>query len=127
MDIIQITVVGIIGTILIMTIKKESPGIAVLMSIAVGVIIFLAVTAKVSAVADMLFEITEKMDLDIKYVGLILKIIGIAYISQFGAQICADAGQGSIASKIELAGKIMIMTISAPVLLSLIDLITDLI
>ncbi len=48
-----------------------------------------------------------------------LKVTGIAYLAQFGMQLCIDAGQSSIASKIELAGKIMIMIISAPVLISL--------
>ena len=55
-----------------------------------------------------------------------LKITGIAYLSQFGMQICADAGEGAIAAKIELAGKILIMTVSAPILLAVLDVVMGL-
>ena len=68
----------------------------------------------------------SKSNIDIKYVDIVLKIIGIAYISQFASQICSDAGENSIASKIEFAGKVIIMVISAPVLMSLIEMIMNL-
>ena len=58
---------------------------------------------------------------------IVLKVTGIAYLAQFGMQLCNDAGQTSIAGKIELAGKIMMMVVSAPVLLSLLDVVMGLI
>ena len=53
---------------------------------------------------------------NLMYLETILKIIGIAYIAEFGAQITRDAEQNAIASKIELGGKIMILTIAIPIL-----------
>ena len=50
------------------------------------------------------------------YFGIVLKVIGIAYLSQFASQLCADAGEGAVAAKIELAGKALIMAVSIPVL-----------
>jgi len=55
----------------------------------------------------------------------ILKIIGIAYIAEFGAEVCKDAGEGAIASKIELAGKVIIIVLAAPIITSLLDLIVE--
>ncbi|HCX49180.1 MAG TPA: stage III sporulation protein AD, partial [Bacillus sp. (in: Bacteria)] len=57
------------------------------------------------------------------YVETLLKIIGIAYIAEFGAQITKDAGQGAIASKIELAGKILILVMAIPILTVVIETI----
>ena len=57
----------------------------------------------------------------------VLKVIGIAYLTQFGAQLCADAGEGTVAAKIELAGKILMMTAAAPVLIGLLELVMGLV
>jgi stage III sporulation protein AD len=57
------------------------------------------------------------------YFTSVLKITGIAYISEFGAEICRDAGEGAIASKIEMAGKVIIIALAIPVITSLIDLV----
>lgn len=75
----------------------------------------------------MLQTIAQNANINMVYVQTILKIIGIAYIAEFGAQIAKDAGQGAIASKIELAGKILIMVIAIPILTSIIEMILSMI
>lgn len=123
MDIIQIAVIGIVSSVLAITIKKETPQLGILISIVVGTIIFIAIIPKLSAVMSMITKITDNIDIDLTYISVVLKIIGIAYISQFSSQICIDAGESAIASKIELAGKVLIIVVSAPILLGLVDLI----
>lgn len=75
----------------------------------------------------MLEVIAVNAKVNIVYVETILKIIGIAYIAEFAAQITKDAGQGAIASKIELAGKILILAMAIPILSVLIETIIKLI
>lgn len=75
----------------------------------------------------MLEKIAVNAKVNIVYVETILKIIGIAYIAEFAAQITKDAGQGAIASKIELAGKILILAMAIPILTVLIETIIQLI
>jgi stage III sporulation protein AD len=74
----------------------------------------------------MLERLATNANLNMMYVETILKIIGIAYIAEFGAQITKDAGQGAIASKIELAGKIMILVMAIPILTIVIETIITL-
>lgn len=68
----------------------------------------------------MLERLAVNADLNMIYVKTILKIIGIAYIAEFGAQITKDAGQGAIASKIELAGKVLILLMAIPIITAII-------
>lgn len=75
----------------------------------------------------MLEVMAVNAKVNIVYVETILKIIGIAYIAEFAAQITKDAGQGAIASKIELAGKILILAMAIPILTVLIETIIQLI
>ncbi|QIB26005.1 stage III sporulation protein AD [Caloranaerobacter azorensis] len=123
MEIIQIVGIGIIATILAVLLKQERPEISLQISIVTGLIIFIFVISKLSYVIKVLSNLAQRIDIDFIYFSTILKIIGIAYIAEFGAQISRDAGEETIASKIELAGKILIMALSVPILLAVLDLI----
>lgn len=82
---------------------------------------------QVFEVISMLERIAINANVNMVYVETILKIIGIAYIAEFGAQITKDAGQGAIASKIELGGKILILAMAIPILTVIIETIIRLI
>jgi len=123
MDIAQIVVVGIISVILIIAIRKQNAEFALLISIMSSIIIFFMIMPILGQAVDLLKDIAGLMDTNVQYIGLILKIIAIAYIAEFGAQICTDAGESAVASKIELAGKVLILITSAPVMYGLVNLI----
>lgn len=74
----------------------------------------------------MLEKLALNANVNMMYVETILKIIGIAYIAEFGAQITKDAGQGAIASKIEMTGKILIMVMAIPILTVIIETVIGL-
>lgn len=123
MEILQIVSLGIVATILIMLLKKDRPEIAVLISIVAGIAIFILSVSKLSAILELLNTFTQKVDIDTRYISTLFKIIGIAYVAEFGAEVCKDAGEASIAAKIELAGKVIIAALAFPIIASLLDLI----
>ena len=118
MGILQITVIAILSAILALILKKDSPQFALLIAIAASVLILLSVLPGLAGLLGLLQRLGDAAG-GFEHYATILKIIGIAYASEFGAQICADAGEASIASKLELAGKLMIMAIAAPLVLHL--------
>lgn len=93
----------------------------------VGCVIFLFLVDQISDIIRMLEKIAINANVNMVYVETILKIIGIAYIAEFGAQITKDAGQGAIASKIELGGKILILAMAIPILTVIIETVINLI
>lgn len=123
MEIFQIVAIGIVSSILALTLKKHSPQISILISIAAGVIIFMMAIPQLKIVLDMFHSISQNVDINKIYISIVLKIIAIAYIAEFGVQICKDAGENSIASKIEFVGKVLIMVVSAPILVALMELV----
>lgn len=127
MEIVQIVVIGMVGALLSMTLKNTRPEYSLIISLATGVLLFFLVIGSVQQVIDILKNMADKAGVQMEYLGIIFKIIGIAYIAEFGIQLCADAGEKSIASKIELAGKILIMVISAPVLAALLTLVLNMV
>lgn len=127
MEIIQIVSIGLIAAILSIILKEEQPEFSMIISLLAGTIIFLMMISKVQAVLQVFSNLSSKMNIDVLYLTTIFKIIGIAYITEFGAQVCKDAGEGSIATKIEFGGKILIMILSIPILMALLDLIINII
>lgn len=126
MDIIQVVGIGLITAVLVITIKEQQPLFAFLLATFVGVAIFLGLIGEISKVIRLLENIANKANIHLVYLETILKIIGIAYIAEFGAQITRDAGQSSIAAKIELAGKILIMVMAIPIITVLVETIMQL-
>lgn len=127
MDMIQIVGLGFIVTLLILVIRKERPELAVQLSLALAAMIFLLILAKIQAVLILFRDLAEKAEVGSVYLATLLKIIGIAYVTEFGAQICRDAGEGAVASKIEFAGKIFVMVMAVPIIALVLDTIVKLI
>jgi len=123
MQLIQIVGIGIIATVIIIILRVQRPEIAVQASIATGLVIFMLLASKLSAVMELLDNYADKADIKPIYFTTVLKITGIAYIAEFGAEVCKDAGENAIASKIELAGKVTIVVLAVPIVTSLLDII----
>ena len=127
MTIFQISVFVIVSTLLIITIKDERPEIAILISIAAGIAVFIVAASYLKGILVVVSNIADEIDLDLSLMGTMLKIVAIAYVSEFTSQICKDAGVTSLASKVELAGKILILFASAPIVLSLLELLSGIV
>ncbi|AEI41227.1 stage III sporulation protein AD [Paenibacillus mucilaginosus] len=126
MEIIQIVGLGLITTILVLIIKEQKPMFAFLLTAFTGITIFLFLIGKIAVVIGVLEDLANRADINMIFLKTILKIIGIAYIAEFGAQIVRDAGQESVASKIELSGKILIMVMAIPIVSVIIDTVVKL-
>ncbi|MBM7097291.1 MULTISPECIES: stage III sporulation protein AD [Alteribacter] len=126
MEIIQIVGLGLIATFLALVVKEQKPVFAFLLTVFAGVVIFIFLVGKISTIIGMLEELADNANINLVYVQTILKIIGIAYIAEFGAQIAKDAGQGAVASKIELAGKVLIMIMAIPIISVIIETVIGL-
>ena len=115
-EILQIVGIAFIATFLALIVKEQKPNFAFLIIVFAGCAIFLFLVDQIYAIISMIEKMAMSANVNLVYVETILKIIGIAYIAEFAAQITKDAGQGSMASKIELGGKILILAMAIPIL-----------
>lgn len=126
MEIVKIMGVAIIGAVSALILKEHKPQLAIVVGIATAAVLFLMVLSQVEYVLNVVTLTATGLDINIEYIAAIFKMIGISYLSQFGSEICRDAGQNAIAAKVELAGKIMIVVLSVPVLIELMNLLVSL-
>jgi stage III sporulation protein AD len=103
--------------------KEEKPSVATQISLVSGVLLLLFLLSPIGEVITFLKDMSSKADIDSFYITLVLKIVGITYIATFATEICKEAGAQGIASRIELAAKILILVIAMPILMGVLDAI----
>ena len=121
---LKIAMLGIAGILTALFLKETKPSFTVFISMATCLLIFFYAVGKLSYLADTLADLKIYVDMKDSYLASLLKIVGITYIADFSANLCRDAGYTAIAGQIEFFGKISILTISAPVILALLDTIS---
>lgn len=123
MEIIKIIGIGLISLIIIILLKQYKPEFAIYASILAGILILVLVMDKLTGIINLINSIANKASVNTKFIALLMKITGIAFLSEFAVSICKDSGESAIASKIELGSKIVIISLSIPIITSLLELI----
>jgi stage III sporulation protein AD len=126
MMILQAIATGILCAILALTIKKHRPEIALLITLASGVLLFIMILPELAYAVGIFTQLGDMLDGGTRYVGLVLRVIGVAYMAELGASVCADAGESAIAAKIDLAGRVVILVMAMPVVLEIASMVLGL-
>ena len=127
MEVIKIVGVSIFAVIMIIILKNYRPEMALVLSIITGIGIMLYAISKMSSVINVLNDLVSKSGVNTDFLLIIIKVIGIAYIVEFGRNVCIDAGQSSIATKLEMAGKVVIVVLTIPLISSLVNVLVGLV
>jgi stage III sporulation protein AD len=121
MEIVKIVGIGLVAGMLITLLRQQKPELAMALSISTGIMLFLLMLLKVFQVIDFLQALGAKAKVDAVHMTTVLKIIGIAYVTDFGSQVLQDAGEKSVAAKVEMAGKVIITLLAVPIMLAILD------
>jgi len=125
LEIVKIIGIGLTATILIIILKQYKPEFTVYASLIAGAIILFMVMGKLNGIVSILQNLANKTGIGSTFLGILLKITGIAILTEFAVSICRDSGETAIASKIDLGGKIIIISISIPIITALLELIIN--
>ena len=123
--IIKIIGIGLIALVIVVILKQYRPEYTIYVSIIAGVLILFLAMEKLYGIINLLQSISDKTYINKQFLGILLKITGIAIITEFAVSICTDAGEKAIASKIEIGSKVIIIAMSIPIISSLLELIIE--
>lgn len=121
-EIIKIVGIGIIALITTIIIKQYRPEFAIYISIIAGILIIWLIFDKLGEVINLIKSMADKTSLNYSFLSILLKITGIAILTEFAVSICKDSGEGTIANKIELGSKVIIISMSIPIISSLLEI-----
>lgn len=123
MDIIKIIGIGLISLIIIIIVKQYRPEFVIYVSIIAGAIILMLIMDKVSSIINLLTALSNKTVVNNEFLTLLIKITGIAFLTEFSVSLCKDSGETAIANKIDIGGKVIIISMSIPIIASLLETI----
>lgn len=116
MDIIRIAILGMAGVLVAMILRKEKGEYSMFISMVVCICIFVYLLSKVQTVLEFADRLSSMVMVDGRYIGMVVKMVGITYVAEFAINICKDAGYAAIANQIEVFAKLSILVVSIPVL-----------
>ena len=125
MNTVQVGLIGVAGVLLALQIKKEKAEIGIYLCIATSLLIFLAMFNHIETLIKMVQEVEGMLHMDVAYIGTLMKMIGITYLAEFSSGICKDAGYQTIAAQVEIFGKLTILVLSLPILLTLLNTLQE--
>ena len=123
MDVLKLVVLAIAAALLSMTLKNQRPELALLLSLASAAMLVLLSLGALGRIVEFVSGISEKYGVDSQYLAAAIKVTGIALLTELGIQLCKDAGESAIATKLELGGKALMLVIALPVLGQVLELV----
>lgn len=121
MLILKVISIAFAALFLILMLKQSGSSVNVLLALVTGALIFLVVSDPLKEIITFLQNMSDKANINSVYIGIVLKIVGIAYIASFASALCKDANVDSLATQIDFAGKIMILVLAIPILMAVLN------
>lgn len=121
MEIIKIIGIAFLAVIIILILKQYRPEFAMYTSIIAGALILFLSIGKLDGMIQLLNTIATKTQENGQFLGILLKMTGIAFLTEFAVSICKDSGETAIANKVDLGGKTIMIAISIPIISTLLE------
>jgi stage III sporulation protein AD len=125
LDMLRIGIMGAAGALLAVQFKSGKTEYGIYISVVLSLVIFFSIMGRLTIIIDAVKGIGRYIRMDQAYIGTLIKMIGITYVAEFASGICKDAGYQTIAAQIEIFGKLAVMVLSLPILLTLLNTIRD--
>lgn len=126
MDILQIVGIALVTTVATLLLKQLKPEYAVLVGVCGSVLLLIITVDYLTQIIGVFNLLMQKTGISSNLFSIVIKIIGIGYLIEFTANLCADAGMGGLSEKVLLAGKLLIFAMSLPILYNIIEIIMEL-
>ena len=125
MDIVKIIGVGLISLIIIIIVRQYKPEFTLYVSLLAGAIILVFIMVKLDGIINLLTTLSNKTAINNEFLTLLIKITGIAFLTEFAVSICKDTGETAIANKVDMGGKVIIVSMSIPIISSLLETVVE--
>jgi len=110
-----------------MVVRTQQPQMAALCASAAGLMLIGLALKNVGDLQNMFQRLTAMAGLQEGYLQTLLKALGISYAAEMASQVCADLGENGLAAKVGLMGKLCVFTLTAPLMMTILEMILELV
>ncbi|MBQ8535944.1 MAG: stage III sporulation protein AD [Clostridia bacterium] len=126
MEAVKLAGFSIAAAMLALTVKRQQPPLGMALSLAAGTMLLLWAARQLGSVVETASQLLAQASLQGEMLKMLMKVLGISYLTEFAAQTCREAGEEGIAQKVTLAGKVMVLGLAMPIAGALVKLILSL-
>ena len=123
--IFKIISLAFVIVVCVILVRQYRPEMAVTVEIAGAIVLLTYILSLLKDSLSFFDYVLTTSGLNSELFVVLLKIIGVGYLTEFSATCCADCGNSSVASKVLLAGKLTIFVLSIPIIKELFDLVVS--
>lgn len=123
MIVLQVVGLALILAMLLVLLRPQVPVLAMQLGLAGAAILLLLVLGHLQPILRLMEELADRAGIQKIYLDTMLRVVGVAYVAEFGAHICRDAGESALAAKVEMVGRIMVLILAIPLLFAILELI----
>ena len=127
MEILKMSAFALMAVIIIVVIKQEKKEIGIIISIFAAVVLSVYAIVQLNDIVSLLFDLISNVGVNAKYLEIILKVVGIAYIVELTKDVCVDSGETALGAKVEMTGKIVMVAMTIPIITGVVEVINKLI
>jgi len=121
--VLQVVGLALILAMLLVLLRPQVPVLAMQLGLAGAAILLLLVLGHLQPILRLMEELADRAGIQKVYLDTMLRVVGVAYVAEFGAHICRDAGESALAAKVEMVGRIMVLILAIPLLFAILELI----
>lgn len=123
MTVFKLLGISMLACSMALILRAYRPELMVPFLLGAGAALLLMALSLFTDVIETIRGAFARLGIDMQYVQVALKVIGIAYLVQFASNICRDAGESALAGKVEMVGRILILSVSVPVILGILEIL----
>lgn len=121
MEILRLCAIGIVAALLSAFLRQHKSALSLSVSLAGGCLLLFRTVPYLRDLFAFAGEFAQKTGLDGAYIGALLRVVAVTFLAECGAALCRDAGESALATNLEIAGKLIILGLSAPIISSLFE------
>jgi len=126
MDILPLMALGFLITVILVMLRPLRPEMATILALAAGAFLIVLILGRLRGLVQTISDLAIRVELHPLFLRTALKVIGLAYLAGFTAQVCRDSGEGAMAGKVELVGKVAILALAMPVMWAVLNTLLEL-
>lgn len=123
---VKVAVIGLAGALLAVLVRNYKSEYGSYVILGIAVLIFGLICTQLKSIISAINTFAEYVNIERKYITILIKMLGITYVAEFATAICKDLGYQSVSAQIEMFARLTLFAISIPVVSALIETIGNL-
>lgn len=112
---------ALIALAAVVVVRQIRPDMGMVASVAAGLVFVAIAVSRLSYFASAIDALADSAGVSRIHIDIVLRVVGVAYLASFAADVCRDAGEGALASRVELAGNAIILGMASPLIFALLE------